>query len=78
MAEGAMKPFDPVPGKVYRRCSGGEYICVTPVHIPYPAGEARLRNIKTGWTFRAMGVVQYENGTIDWDYYRGGYLDVPQ
>lgn len=78
MAEEVKKPFDPVPGKVYRKRGGGEYICVTPLHMPYPAGEARMRNLKTGWTFRAMGVVLYEDGTIEWDYSRGGYLDLPQ
>lgn len=78
MGEAVTKPLDPVPGEVYRNRGGGEFICATPLHMPYPAGEARMRNIKTGWTFRAVGVVQYEDGSIEWDYSRGGWLELPQ
>ena len=39
---------------------------------------ARMINTKTGWTLTAHGLVQYEDGTIEWDYSTGGYFgEVP-
>lgn len=62
-------------GRVYRNRGGGEYMCVTPTWLDYPAGEARMRNVKPGWTFRAHGIQMYPDGTIEWDYSSGGYSD---
>ena len=78
MAESVTKPFDPVPGKVYRNRYGGIFACVSHPNLPYSPGVARMRNVKTGWTFRAVGIVLYEDGTIEWDYSTGGYFDLPQ
>ena len=61
-------------GQVYTLRSGGEYKCLTPMWLPYPAGEERLQNIMTGWTFRAYGVTVHPDGTIEWDYSAGGYF----
>ena len=29
-------------------------------------------NIASGWTLSAHGIVRYEDGTIEWDYSKGG------
>lgn len=62
-------------GEVYRNRGGGEYRCVTPGWLPYETGEERMQNVKTGWTFWAHGVVQYPDGSIEWDYSTGGYFE---
>ena len=72
----ARKLFNPVYGQVYENAGGGKFQCVTPPDLAfgYPDGEARMMNVLTGWTFRAVGIVQYEDGTIEWDYSSGGYF----
>ena len=62
-------------GEVYNNRGGEEYRCVTPQWLPYPVGEERMQNVKTGWTFRAHGIVQYQDGSIEWDYSTGGYFE---
>lgn len=63
-------------GKVYKNSNGELFRCVTPQFLPgYGGGEERLRNAKTGWTFRAHGVRILPDGTIDWDYTTGGYFE---
>lgn len=62
-------------GEVYHNRGGGDFRCVTPPWMQYPAGEGRMQNVKTGWTFRAHGIVQYADGTIEWDYSTRGYFD---
>lgn len=61
----------PEEGKVYTNKGGGEFLCLTSYH----GGDACMRNVKSGWTFMAHGVQQYENGTIEWDYSTGGHFD---
>lgn len=63
------------PGRVYRNRNGKDYRCVTPSHFPYSDGEERMQNVRSGWTFRAIGVQVYPDGTIEWDYSMGGYFD---
>lgn len=59
------------PGKKYQNHGdkeGGEkYLCLQADN----AG-ADLRNINSGWTFRAHCVNMFEDGSIDWDYSTGG------
>ena len=62
-------------GKVYRNRGGGEFRCISPRYLPYAKGEARMENVKTGWTFLAHGVQMYPDGTIEWDYSSGGYFN---
>ena len=33
---------------------------------------ALFQNVKSGWTFTAKGVIQYVDGTIEWDHSRDG------
>lgn len=62
-------------GEVYRNKGGGEFRCTTPDLPGYELGVERLQNVKTGWTFRAHGIREYPDGTIEWDYSSGGYFD---
>ncbi len=60
----------PEQGKIYTNKGGGEFICLRGYK-----GDAVMKNTKSGWTFKAHGVQQYENGTIEWDYSTGGHFD---
>ena len=65
-----------------RNRSGGRYLClalVTDQGILYfnAAGGSSstsgiFQNIKSGWTFTAKGVIQYVDGTIEWDHSSDG------
>ena len=68
------KPFKPEIGKVYENRGGGFFECV---FEPYEANSkicAEMQNIKSGWRFIAKGVIQYADGTIEWDRSVGGYF----
>lgn len=53
-------------GSVYHNRGGSDYVCLD-------AGEtsAHLMNVYSGWTLIAMGIVQYENDWIEWDWSKG-------
>ena len=36
---------------------------------------ANFRNIKTGWTLTANGVIQYVDGTIEWEHSTSGRFE---
>lgn len=61
--------FTPETRKVYINNGGGMYRCIM-------ASEERatMQNVRTGWTFNAVGCGIYEDGTIDWDYSTGGHF----
>ncbi len=58
----------PTVGQVYRNRSGCDYECTA----VYPSGRAAMKRVKDGWTLVAVGVRQYEDGTIEWDYSLAG------
>lgn len=60
----------PEQGKVYKNKGGGEFFCIRGY-----AGDAVMRNIASGWSFKANGVIQYGDGSIEWDYSTGGHFD---
>ena len=60
----------PEQGKIYKNKGGGEFLCLR--NYTY---DAMMKNVKSGWTFMAHGVQQYEDGTIEWDYSTGGRFD---
>lgn len=62
--------FKPVPGTVYHNKGGSDYVCLD-------AGEtvAHFMNVYSGWTLLAFGLVQYENGWIEWDWSKGLTFD---
>lgn len=68
------KRFKPTTGTVYTNKGGGTFLCgdVWENDTPSLSYCARMTNTKSGWTFIAHGLVQYEDGTIEWDYSTGG------
>lgn len=72
------QPLTPAVGQVYTNRGGGKYLCralMTEYGIAYfnPGGgysstTAMFRNVKSGWTFTAKGIIQYVDGTIEWDH----------
>ena len=76
------RPLAPTVGQVYVNRGGGRYLCralVTDHGTQYfnAAGcssstTALFQNVKSGWTFTAKGVIQYVDGTIEWDHSSDG------
>ena len=76
------QPLTPTVGQVYTNRGGGKYLCsalVTDYGTQYfnAAGcssstTAVFRNVMSGWTFTAKGVIQYVDGTIEWDHSSDG------
>ena len=74
----------PVVGRVYTNRNGGDYLCTGNLlylskeeeHRSLALGEhiAYMERVKDGWSLSAHGVVQYENGTIEWNYSTGGHF----
>lgn len=74
----------PVVGQIYTNRNGGEYRCVHS-HI-YMSDDSKRRSlslgehtatmerVKDGWSLIAHGVIQYEDGTIEWNYSTGGHF----
>ena len=60
--------FTPEARKVYIN-NGGMYRCIMAAEE-----RATMQNVRTGWTFNAIGCGIYEDGTIDWDYSTGGHF----
>ena len=72
------KRFEPVKGQVYTNTGGGAFLCLGGIHeTPYTVEQsfsAFMINVMSGWTFMASGLIQYEDGTIEWDYSSGGHF----
>lgn len=79
------QPLTPTVGQVYINRGGGRYLCralVTDHGTQYfnAAGSSSstvgiFRNVETGWTFTAKGVIQYVDGTIEWDHSTDGRFE---
>lgn len=76
------RPLAPTVGQVYVNRGGGRYLCralVTDHGTQYfnaascsSSTTALFQNVKSGWTFTAKGVIQYVDGTIEWDHSSDG------
>lgn len=66
--------FTPVVGVVYKNRGGGEYRCLE-VGGSLRLHEAKMQNVKSLWTFRAVGCGMYPDGTIEWDWSKDGFFD---
>lgn len=64
------KKITPEQGKVYKNKGGGEFLCIRGFD-----GDAVMQNTASGWTFKANGVIQYDDGTVEWDYSTGGHFE---
>lgn len=76
--------IQPVVGQVYTNRSGGQFRCIAPAAdgpMFYNAAggfsnsSGVFQNIESGWTFTAMGVIQYIDGTIEWNYSADGRFE---
>lgn len=76
--------IQPVVGQVYTNRGGGQYRCIAPADdgpMFYNAAggfsnsSGVFQNIESGWTFTAKGVIQYIDGTIEWDHSVGGRFE---
>lgn len=74
----------PVIGQTYTNRSGGEYLCIGNKDYKNEEEKQRalslgehwssLKRVKDGWTLIAHGVIQYVDGTIEWNYSTGGHF----
>lgn len=58
--------FNPTVGQVYHNMGGSDYVCLESRDCM-----ARMMNVYSGWELIAIGMVQYENGWIEWDWSKG-------
>lgn len=72
----------PVIGQTYLNRNGEEYRCIS--NMTYGNEErarralslgehwASMVRVKDGWSLTAHGIIQYADGTIEWNYSTGG------
>lgn len=63
--------FELMAGATYKNKNGIAYRCVG------RAGTDRfvLRSVSSGWTFTAVTITAYDDGSIEWDYSVGGRFE---
>ncbi len=61
------EPVQLLPGMTYINRGGGKYRC-----IRTSDEKAYMVNAKSHWCFKAVNVVQYIDGTIEWAYSHNG------
>lgn len=79
------KPLVPTAGQIYANRGGGKFLCLSAGTGSCPtyynaagcASDASgvFRNVRSGWTFTAKGIVQYADGTIEWDHSTDGRFE---
>lgn len=74
----------PVVGQIYHNRGGGEYRCTG--NRLYMSDEqqrralslgdhvAYMERVKDGWSLSAHGVIQYGDGSIEWNYSTGEHF----
>ena len=76
--------IQPVVGAVYTNRGGGRFRCIAPADNGpmfwnaaggYSNASGVFQNIESGWTFTAKGVIQYIDGSIEWDHSTGGRFE---
>lgn len=60
--------LQPEAGQVYTNRGGGQFRCIAQSPDAFGPCNGVFQNIKSGWTFTAKGIVQYIDGTIEWDH----------
>ena len=63
------RKFSPVAGEIYENAGGGRYFCEKSY-----GSDAWMINVSSGWSFFAVGIVRYEDGTIEWDCSTDGHF----
>lgn len=79
------RPLVPTAGQIYTNRGGGKFRCLSagtgygPVYFNAAgcASDASgvFRNVKSGWTFTAKGIIQYADGTVEWDHSTDGRFE---
>ena len=74
----------PTVGQTYINRNGGEYLCTgnlfyendTQRQRSISMGEhvAFMERVKDGWSLADHGVIECEDGTIEWNYSTGGHF----
>lgn len=74
----------PIVGQIYTNRNGGEYCCTGNLFYENDAQRQRsvslgehvsyMERVKDGWRLTAHGVIEYEDGTIEWNYSTGGHF----
>lgn len=69
--------IQPIVGEVYTNRGGGRFRCIAPADNGPTFWNAAggcsnvsgvFQNIESGWTFTAKGIIQYIDGSIEWDH----------
>lgn len=70
-----MQYISVVKGQVYKNHNGSMYLCTDSGYSldDKPSEFASFERLSDGWTLTAHGIVQHENGDIEWNYSTGGY-----
>ena len=69
--------FVPEAGKTYTNRGGGQYRCMR--SSSWPPFSGVMQNVKSGWTFDAIGCQMYADGTIEWDFsLRGKFVPLEE
>lgn len=66
------KRFRPTVDSVYENAGGGLYRCQ---YVSSDGSFAWMQNTVSGWSCRCIGIVRYEDGTIEWDYSLHGHFE---
>lgn len=64
--------FRPREGHIYHNHGGGTFRCMGSIMKGWGGWNAIMQNVKSGWTFNAMWIHVYEDGSIDWDFSKDG------
>lgn len=76
--------MEPAIGQVYTNRGGGQYRCIEKASVGptfynseggFSNASAVFQHIESGWTFTAKGIVQYIDGTIEWDHSINGRFE---
>lgn len=76
--------MEPVVGQIYTNRGGGRFRCIAPATAGptfWNAGGGSsnasgvFQNIASGWTFTAKGIIQYIDGTIEWNHSTDGRFE---
>lgn len=76
--------LQPKIGQVYTNRGGGQFRCIAqaadgPMFYNAAGGFSNasgvFQNIESGWTFTAKGIIQYIDGTIEWDHSVDGHFE---
>ena len=75
------KPFMPKVGQTYENRNGATYLCIRVNQIynavtdAWEPPTAIMRNTLSSWKLVAHGLVQYQDGTIEWDHSTEGRFE---